>query len=138
MKFKFFEHTADTKFQAYGETLDEAFSNACLALTNVMYDKNVAPKIEKQVSVSGLDHKALLYSLLEEVLFLLDSEGFLVGEVKSLKIKKKGTAYELSCRLLGDKAGKYETSGDVKAVTYNEMEILAEPKKAMVQVVLDI
>ena len=30
-RYKFLAHTADAKFQAFGETLEEAFGNAALA-----------------------------------------------------------------------------------------------------------
>jgi len=45
--------------------------------------------------------------------------------------------YSLNATVVGDKADNYETSGDIKAVTYNEMEI-KENDKVMVQVVLDL
>ena len=38
MKHKFLPHTADVKFRAYGKSLEEAFSNAALALTEVIAD----------------------------------------------------------------------------------------------------
>ena len=37
-KYKFFEHTADAKFQAYGKSVEEAFSNAALAMFSVITD----------------------------------------------------------------------------------------------------
>ena len=38
MKYKFFNKTADIKFQAYGKNLEEAFINAALAMTSIMID----------------------------------------------------------------------------------------------------
>jgi len=32
MRFKFFKHTADVEFEAYGKTIEEAFENAAIAL----------------------------------------------------------------------------------------------------------
>ena len=37
-KYEYLEHTADTKFRAYGETMEETFTNAALAMMNVMVD----------------------------------------------------------------------------------------------------
>ena len=40
MKYKFLEHTADVKFRAYGNGLEEAFSNAALALKQTILGKS--------------------------------------------------------------------------------------------------
>ncbi|MFH1510549.1 MAG: archease [Candidatus Woesearchaeota archaeon] len=136
MRFEFFEHTADAKFRAYGTTLEEAFGNAALAMFSLMVDtEKVNPVLEKKISVDGADEKAVLYNFLEELLFLVDSESFLLHSVKKLKIQGR----ELTAIVVGDTGSdKYETHGDVKAVTYNEMEIIKEEDKVSVQVVLDI
>ena len=133
MKYKFLEHKADAKFQAFGKTLEEAFSNAALAMFSLMTDiKKVKGKIEKKFNVKGYDKKALLYNFLEELLFLLDSEGFLLYKIKKIKIVNN----KLEAVVVGDKVSNYETHGEVKAVTYNEMEIKEKPY--MVQVVVDM
>ena len=36
-KFKYLEHTADAKFQAFGRTLEEAFANAVLATASLIF-----------------------------------------------------------------------------------------------------
>ncbi len=134
-RYEFFEHTADVKFRAYGKDTDERFGNAALAMTSILTDvEKVGKRITKSVSAGGVDLKALLYNFLEELLFLVDTEGFLTGEVQSLKITRKNDRYMLSALLLGDFAKNYETHGDIKAVTYAEMEITDNH----IQVVLDI
>lgn len=138
-KYKFLEHTADAKFRAYGKTIEEAFSNAALAMFSVMTKtEEINPKIEKKINVTGADLKSLLYSFLEELLFLMDSESFILNKIKKIKIRK-GKKYELSAVADGDTiSDKYELHGEVKAVTYNEMDIKEEKGKATVQVVVDL
>lgn len=135
-KFAFFEHTADAKFQAYGKNMEEAFGNAAEAMFTVMLDPHkVKPSVEKKLSVSGADEKSLLYNFLEELLFFVDSESFFLNKVKNIAIRGN----ELSATVIGDTASdKYRTHGDVKAVTYNEMEIRKDKDKVTVQVVVDI
>jgi SHS2 domain-containing protein len=136
-KYKFLEHTADAKFQAYGKTLEEAFSNAALAMFSIMTDTSkVAKRTKKTVAVKGDDLKSLIVKFLSEFLFLLDAENFLLNSVDELKIKKSGSGYELKAAAYGDDAGKYETKGDIKAVTYNDIKV--EEKPFMVQIVVDI
>ena len=36
MKYKFIEHTADIKFQAYGKTINEIFENSILAISSYL------------------------------------------------------------------------------------------------------
>lgn len=135
-RYRFLEHTADAKMQAYGKDLPEAFSNAAVGMFSLMFEpENVKPKIKKKISVKGNDQKALLYNWLEELLFLLDSENFVLHEVKKIRIKDN----KLEAEITGDtNSESYSSHGEVKAVTYNEMDIKEEPGKAVVQVVLDL
>ncbi|MFA5176122.1 MAG: archease [Candidatus Nanoarchaeia archaeon] len=134
MKYKFLEHKADAKFQAFGKSLEEAFSNAALAMTSIMISPElVEPKITKKITASGKDKKALLYNFLEQFLVLLDIESFILHEVKNIKI----TGNKLTAEVVGDLiTDKYSLKSDVKAVTYNHMEIKEKPY--IVQVVVDI
>ena len=134
MQYEFLEHTADAKFRAYGSTLEETFINAARAMCSIMINPGtVQPNEVRMIEVSGSDEKSLLYNFLEEFLFLLDSEGFLLSEIEELHIGEG----KLTATLKGDKSDDYQLDGDIKAVTYNEMEI-KKGKKVMVQVVVDI
>jgi len=137
-KYKFLEHTADAKFQAYGRSLEEAFSNAALAMFSIITDtEKVKGNIQKDIECSSKDLKSLHYDFLEELVFLIDTKNFLLHNVKEMNIYKD-EIYFLRAVVEGDEAETYETSGDIKAVTYNEMEIKEEKDKVTVQVVLDL
>ena len=136
MKYKFLPHTADVKFRAYGKSMEEAFSNAALALTAVITDpKKVKPRIKKTIAVESEDEKALLYDFLEQFIILLDTEDFLLNKVKSIKIDK----LSLKAEIVGDAGSeKYKPKTHIKAVTYQEMEIKKEKNSFILQVVLDL
>lgn len=135
MKYKFLKHTGDIKFQAFGKTEKEMFENAALALKKIMI-KNIKIKsvIKKKIKVQGGDKEGLLYNFLEEFLFLLDSEDFLLSEISKIKIKDK----ELETEIEGDNAENYRFKNDVKAITYNEMFVKKEKNKYVCQVVVDV
>ncbi len=137
-KYKFLEHTADVKFQAFGKTLEKAFENASYALINIMCKEKIKPLIKKQIKIKGKDLENLLYNFLEEFIFLLDSKDFLLGKIKNLKINKKNGDYELIVEALGDNAKNYKTELDVKAITYNEMFVKKQKDKFICQVVVDV
>ena len=136
MKFKFISHTADIKFQAFGKTLEEVFENSALALFDVFYNGKVKDRKKFKIKAKGRDFESLLYNFLEEFLFLFDSENFLPGKIKNLKIDKK--RFEIACDVFGDEIKNYETNTHVKAITYNEMFVKQEKNKFTTQVVVDV
>ena len=138
-KFEFLEHTADEKFLAFGKDVEEAFSNAALATFAIMTDvEKVKPVIEKKISVSGKNKERLLYEFLEELIFFVDTESFLLSSVESLYITNESGLFKLEAKLLGDDAINYEVTTQIKAVTYNDMFIKEERNLVTIQVVHDI
>lgn len=140
-KYIYLEHTADAKFNAFGKTLEEAFKNAAFAMFNLMCTTGeVKTKDKKEIKVKGKDKEALLYNFLEELLFLLDSENFLMGKIKKINIKKSKNRYEMQAEITGDKASKYKFFGEAKAITYNSMFVKQDKKtkRFIIQAVVDL
>lgn len=135
-KFEFLEHTADVKFQAFGKSIEKVFENSALAMISTMTKQRIKKKIKKDLKVKGKDFESLMYNFLEEILFIMDTEAFVLGGIRKLKIDKKN--FELRAELLGDSPKKYEFHLDVKAITYNEMFVREEKKNWIAQVVLDV
>lgn len=140
MKFRFFPHTADARFRAYGKTLEEAFSNSALAAFSlIVKTSSVDKKILKEISIDAPDLEGLLYRFLEKILYFLDVDFFLLSDVKRIKIFEKNNKFFLSAELIGDKFNEgYEQLGSVKAVTYNQMFVKKIKGKYITQVVLDL
>lgn len=137
-KYKYFDHTADAKFQAYGTNLEEAFANSALALTGIITDvSKVKPKIMKTITLKAKSEQALLFDFLGEFIFLLDTEGFLLSQVISLKISP-GDGFLLEAEILGENAKDHEIFTAIKAITYNDMFINKEENLVTIQVVPDI
>jgi len=89
MGFKFLPHTADVKILIEEKTLNKAFSTAAMTLREVMAEQIVvAPKIKKEIKVKGKDRESLLYSFLEEFIYLLDAKSFLLSKVSIVRIIK--------------------------------------------------
>lgn len=139
-KFKFLEHTADIKFQAFGRSMEEAFKNSALATSESVYSGNIEKILTNEIKIRGTDKENLLYNFLDEIIFLFDAEKFLVSEVRDLKIKKteKAGSFELTAILVGDSSEKYEIKEHIKSVTYHEMFVREEGDKWVAQVVLDV
>ncbi|MAG10785.1 hypothetical protein CMI44_00535 [Candidatus Pacearchaeota archaeon] len=139
MKFKFLEHTADVKFQAFGNSLEEVFVNSAMALKKTIIGEEkikVKESEEKRVESKGEDIEALLYDFLEEFLYLLDAEDFLISKIKELEINEKNLT--LKAVISGGKASNYNFTNDVKAITFNGMFVKKARDKWVAQVVLDV
>ncbi len=133
-KFKFLEHTADIKFQAFGKTLEVAFKNSALALSKSIYGEKIKGNIKKKIKAKGKDNERLLYDFLEELLILFDSENFLITDIKKIKIKDG----KLDAEIIGASSENLEIDNHIKSVTYNEMFVKREKDKYIIQVVLDV
>ncbi len=132
-------HTADAEFRAYGKTLEEAFKNSAKAMYAVLIDpKEIKSKITHKIHVESENRQALLYDFLEEFIVLMDVEGFMLHDLEVHIDEKNGGRLEIDAVVTGDVNTNYKISGDIKAVTYNDMKI--EEKKGiwMCQVVVDI
>lgn len=137
--YEYLPHTAEAKFAAYGKSMEEAFSNAALAMENIMTDtEKIKPNIKKKIVIETKQLPALLYDFLQELLILFDSEHFAIKKIENLKIQQKGSDYLLTATAMGDDAQHYEIISGVKSVTYNEMEIKKEKGQWKVVVVLDV
>lgn len=134
--YRYLEHTADVKFQAYGTTLEEAFSNSAYALTHLMHKGTVREQHEFHIHAEGRDLESILYSFLEDFLFLLDSKDFLLARIKNMEIDSGRTCLEAD--ITGDDAAQYELELGIKAVTYHDMFVRQEQGRWITQVVLDI
>ena len=139
-RYRLLPHTADGKFQAFGRTLEEAFSNAALALASLMWDWSaVEAKTSVPVRVRGRDHEQLLVKLLDEVVYLKETRRFLVGRVQGLAIEAGPEGLTLVAEFLGDQSSdRHELHGEVKAATYHEMKIVRHGTGCSVQVVVDM
>jgi SHS2 domain-containing protein len=138
-KYKFLSHTADVKFQAFGNTIEKCFENAGHALGEVMYGKTKIKAVKKKnIEISERDDVVLLNNFLQEFLFLLDAENFVVSKIKIKKIEHIGKEFILKAELIGDNSKNYKISNSVKAITYNEIFVKNEDGKFVCQVVIDV
>ena len=138
MKFKFLEKiaTADVAFEAYGKTLEEAFSNAALAMFEVQTDiEKVKPAVSKDVELVSENKESLLFDWLSELIYLRDIENMFFSKFE-IKIEKN-EKFKLSGKIYGEKIEGHELRTEVKGVSYQMMKIEEEPE-FKVRVILDV
>lgn len=134
MKFKFLEHMADIKFRAYGKTRGEVFENSALALSEyVSKGQKIKKNIIKKLEVKGKDDEEMMYNFMDEIIYLMDADNFILSRVKVLIRKGKLTA-----ELAGDDTSGYDELSHVKAATYAEMYVRKSGDRWEAQVVIDV
>ncbi len=135
----YLEHTADACFKAYGKNLEEAFSNSALATFNIIVEtKKVKPKQKIEIKIKSKRILSLLYDFLDELLFRMDKDRFVLSKIKRIKIKETKVGFELNSIILGDNARNYDVTAEIKSVTYNDMHIIKDKGIYEIQVVVDL
>ncbi len=136
--YELLEHTADAKFRAYGETLEEAFGNAIVATSAIATDPaGIAHERSVPIEARARDLRRLLFEALDQVIFLMDTQRFLPSAVQGLAIARDEDGYALRATLVGgDIRG---SGGNLKAITYHEMLVdRREDGTWVLQAVVDI
>lgn len=134
--YEYFEATADIGFKAYGETLNEAFENAGLAMFNIITDtSSVEPKAEISFEVTSEDKVSLLYDYLEELLFHHEIDFMLFSEFH-VKIDEN---LHLKATIKGEEIDweKHERKTEIKAITFHKMEVI-ENDGARLRAIVDL
>ncbi|MEM5766059.1 MAG: archease [Candidatus Aenigmatarchaeota archaeon] len=123
-KFKFVDiTTSDVAFEAYGKNLDELFTNAALAMFEVIINtKQVKARIERSIELNGKDLQSLLFNWLNELLVFVDAENLAFSKF-SVKVDEKNLSLKAKCKGEFMDREKHETRTHVKACTYHKMEI---------------
>jgi SHS2 domain-containing protein len=139
--YKFLEHVTDAFVEAWGETIEEAFSQAGLALFDTMIDvRSVISKTNEEIQTVGHDEKELLYNYLEELLLQLEIRQLALGKFVVNSISTTQDGFRLKGKASGEPYDRKRHNGkvEVKGITYHLMEIQKHPGKVTVRFLLDL
>ena len=139
--YKFLPHTTDAYVQAAGNTIEEAFAYAALALVDTMCNAGaIVGSTNEELHVEAPDEVILLHSWLELLLLKFELEHRVFSNFEMLRITRKGGTLLLDAkgsREMYDK-GKHGAKVEVKAVTLHRMEVLREGRFTVVRFILDL
>ena len=137
MSYEILDHTADAKFRAEGETLEEAFSQVVEAFADIV--GNSGGEYHHEVEVESENLEALLFDFLDRMIFLQDSEEVVVASAEKLDIEEKTDSYSLEASIYVDTIEPGMSLVDIKGPTYSEMKVDYEEDAGWIaQAVLDI
>jgi SHS2 domain-containing protein len=127
LSYRFLDHATDAIIEVTAKDLKEAFAAAARAEINLTLDQDkVEEKEEKEFSAHGKDLRYLLFSWLEEIPFVLITEGF---AIKRLEFDiEEGDGYKINAKAFGEKLDvqKHNFKVEIKAPTFYDMEIRRE------------
>ena len=127
MSYRFLDHATDAIIEVEGKDLKEAFEVTADAVINLTLDQDkVEEKQTKEFLAQGKDLHYLLFSWLEEIPFILITEGFAIKRIE-FEIEKKDT-YKISAKAFGEVLDlkKHNFKVEIKAPTFYDMEIRNE------------
>jgi len=127
LSYKFIDHATDAIIEVTAKDLKEAFAVAGEAVINLTLDQDKVNEVEeKEFSAQGKDLRYLLFSWLEEIPFVLITEGFAIKRIEFDIIEDDG--YKINATAFGEPLDvhKHNFKVEVKAPTFYEMEIKQE------------
>jgi SHS2 domain-containing protein len=119
--YELIDHTADVGIRVTAASPATLFETAALALTELMTDTaTIEPRLERTMELQEESLDLLLVCWLQEILYLVDTEG-LVFSVFEVRIE----GGKLQATLRGEPFNPevHPRKSDVKAVTYHHLEV---------------
>ena len=124
MSYKFLDHATDAIIEVTAKNLKEAFAVAADAEINLTLDQDkVEEKGQMIFSANGKDLHYLLFSWLEEIPFILITEGFAIKRLEfDIEVKD---GYKINAIAYGETLDvkKHNFKVEIKAPTFYDMEI---------------
>ncbi|MGI0090393.1 MAG: archease [Nitrososphaerales archaeon] len=139
--FRFLEHTTDAEIEAYGRSVEEAFENAGKATEHTMVDiSGISEVTSKNIEAEGKDLESLLYSWLEALIALQDTEGLLFSKFSCKISMVKDDLFRLDAVASGEKfdPSRHEQKTAIKAPTYHGMKILQDGNGVTLRFLIDL
>lgn len=128
VKYAYKDHTADIQIHAWGEDLSEAFSWAALGMFDYMTpleDCVAEPLLRyKEIRVSGHDLDTLLFSFLDELLFVFHTEMLICNAVQICDFDRESWSIRAIVGGTTFVDGHTRQGTEIKAITYSAMQII--------------
>ena len=135
--YRLIDHTADFGMQVFGSDSQELFSNAALALFDVITEMDVLKgRNSCNITASGEDWPDLMINWLREVLYLWNGKEMLVKSVRILSLSENN----ISAKIYFDAymPDRHIIKTEIKAVTYHQIQVKSSPSGWKARVIFDI
>jgi len=138
IKFEPFETTADVGLRVYGKNPVELFENASKGMFSLIFEPfQLQNFVIKNIEIEGDNPEDIIVSLLSELIYLLETQNFVLSNLKGREINPKKYTFTLE----GESYNKEKHSFlmQIKAVTFHNLKIKKEKdNKLTVDIVFDV
>ena len=132
-----FHHQADIGVRGLGETIEQAFAQAAVALTAVITDPTIVhPREAVSIRCDAPDQELLLADWLNALVFEMSTRNMLFG-----RFEVRITDGHLCASAWGEPVvpGRHRPAVEVKGATYAELSVKREPHGLWIaQAVVDV
>jgi SHS2 domain-containing protein len=131
--YRWIDHTAEVELAIEAGDEREVFADALRALAELIEADEPAshPPEQRTLELTASDRPALLAAWLEELVYLLDTEGFVASDVIAFEL----TGHALRATVVG---AVDQPAPLVKAATYHRLEFRRHQDGYVATVVLDV
>ena len=136
-KYNLIDHTADFGIQVFGSDPQELFTNAALALFDVITEMDVLTGRDScHIKTSGEDWADLMINWLREILYLWNGKERLVKSIQILSLSED----KISAKIYFDAymPDRHIIKTEVKAVTYHQAQVKSSLSGWKAQIIFDI
>ena len=135
-RWEHFEHQADIGVRGIGNTLNEAFAQAALAMSAIVTDLSlIEPKEEVTVHCEEPDRELLLVDWLNALIFEMATRKLLLGRFEVDIVEGR-----LRAKAWGERVDvkRHQPAVEVKGATYTELTVYQREGTWVAQCVVDV
>jgi SHS2 domain-containing protein len=135
--YEIFEHTADAGLRVRAATREQLFVEAARGLLSIVIanPQQIRPLSTRTMRVDGQELDYLMFDWLNEVLYTLDAEKFLVADCQ-VRLDEQGLS--ATCRGEQLDPERHESDHEIKAITYHGLRVEETPDGWLAEVIVDI
>jgi len=136
-KYNLTDHTADFGIQVFGSDSQALFTNAALALFDVITETDALKGHEAcNITAPGADWADLMVNWLREILYLWNGKERLVKSIRILSLSEN----KISAKIFFDAyiPHMHTINTEIKAVTYHQIQVKSSPSGWEARVIFDI
>ncbi|QSA98972.1 archease [Methylococcus sp. EFPC2] len=122
--WELFPHVADMGVRGFGQSMEEAFQHAALALTSIICEpENIHPEVAVEIRCEAPDEELLLADWLNALVYEMSVRKMLFGR---FRVAIRGNS--LAATAWGEAVDRerHQPAVEVKGATYTELKVLRE------------
>jgi SHS2 domain-containing protein len=138
---RMFDHTADVGFELEAPTLEALFDEARRALLMTIFERlPEGGEGERSIQLSAPDLETLLVRWINELLFLIQGEGFIPVSTEIRVREADEERFSLEGRLNGAPLDlqAHGWQGEIKSATFHELGVTLKDEGWQARVILDV